>query len=108
MSPVNPYHHLLNQTRKEVTSLLYLEFLGNGFVEGSEDFDQTLLTFLVSPINTPEHEYFFQTLYKVTLDRVSSILGEGERLDVQRFQDVFYREYLQGKFSSESFFEKVS
>lgn len=108
MSPVNPYLQLLNRTRKEVTSCLYQEFLGSGFVEGPEDFNETLLTFLVSPIITPEHEYFFQTLYRVTLDRVSSTLGEGERLDVQRFQNVFYREYLRGKFTSESFFEKVS
>lgn len=108
METLNPYIRYIRSTQKEITTCLYLELLGSGFVKDSSDFDQTLLTMLTTPTTSIEHEYFFQALYKVTLDRVQGLLADGERLDMPRFQEVFYREYLQGKFHSESFFEKAS
>jgi len=108
METPNPYIRYIRSTQREITTCLYLELLGSGFVKDSSDFDQTLLTLLTTPTTSIEHEYFFQALYKVTLDRVRRLLADGERLDMPRFQEVFYREYLQGKFHSESFFEKAS
>ena len=106
--PINPYLQYIRSTQREISTYLYLELLGSGFVEDSSDFDQVLLTYLTSPTTSIEHEYLFQSLYKVTLDRVNKMLVDGERLDLPRFQEVFYREYLQGKFNQESFFKKVS